>query len=256
MSNPVALVTGASRGIGKQLCLNLAVKGYNIVCVARSSLDSPSKLPGNVDDTAQAVRKLGAEAMPVSLDVRDEEGVAKLAQQVTEHFGRCDLLINNAALAPPKPALEDSPARWRAVVDVNLNGPFYLIYHFRNLLKNSVLGGRVVNISSEASVFPEYGRAVYTASKRGLEGMSDALAHDLQGEIAVNVLRIDLPVWSEGFAATLSGENARRFEHPCIISDAVIWLADKPLAHTGEIHRITELRKLGHVRPVTPMANE
>ena len=69
MSSPVALVTGASRGIGKQLCIDLAQDGYDVVCAARSSSASPGKLPGNVDETAEQVRAQGRRAMPVRLDV-------------------------------------------------------------------------------------------------------------------------------------------------------------------------------------------
>ena len=124
MTAPVALVTGASRGIGKRLCIDLARSGYDIVCTARSSQDSPGKLPGTIEATAERVREEGRRAMPVALDVRDEEAVAELAGRVYAEWNRCDLLINNAALSPPKPALQDSTKRWRLGVDVNVNGPF------------------------------------------------------------------------------------------------------------------------------------
>ena len=69
-------------------------------------------------------------ALAVALDVRDEEAVAKLADRIYAEWGRCDLLVNNAALSPPKPALEDSTKRWRLGIDVNVNGPFYMVYYF------------------------------------------------------------------------------------------------------------------------------
>jgi NAD(P)-dependent dehydrogenase (short-subunit alcohol dehydrogenase family) len=99
-------------------------------------------------------------------------------------------------------------------------------------------------------VFPQFGRASYTATKLALEGMTQALAHDLHGQVAVNCLRIDMPVWSEGFAETLSGQEIH-FEEPVICSDAILWLANQPLSHTGEIHTLTELREQGVVRPET-----
>jgi citronellol/citronellal dehydrogenase len=248
MSSPVALVTGASRGIGRRLAVDLAGAGYDVVCVARSSRAAPSKLPGTVDATADLVRERGRRALAVALDVRDESGVAALARRVEEEFGRCDALRNNAAVAPPRPALEDTVRRWQLGVDVNLNGPFYFLYHLWRLLEKT--GGRAVNVSSAAAVFPQFGRAGYTATKRGLEGLSQALAHDLRGRVAVDVLRIDMPVYSEGFEFTMPGDYSD-YEDPVIVSDAVLWLLRQPLEHSGQIHTLTELRGRGIVRPKT-----
>jgi len=250
MSHPVAVVTGASRGIGKQLCIDLAGAGYDVVCAARSTAAHRSQLPGTVDETADGVRAVGRRAMAVALDVRDEEAVARLAERVYDEWNRCDLLVNNAAVAPPLPALEDTVKRWRLAVDVNLNGPFYAIYHFCKRMA-AADEGRVVNLSSLASQYPEFGRASYTATKRALEGMMEVLAIDLRDRVAVNVLRIDVTIWSEGFGATLPDERAFEFEHPVIASDAVLWLARRPLSHTGQIHDLTQLRAEGVVRPRT-----
>jgi NAD(P)-dependent dehydrogenase (short-subunit alcohol dehydrogenase family) len=189
--------------------------------------------------------------MAVALDVRDESGVAALAERIGREWGRCDLLVNNAAVAPPRPALEDSTARWRLAVDVNLNGPFYLIHHLAPRMREQG-GGRVINVSSNAAWMPKFGRASYTTTKRALEGMTEALAHDLRGRVAVNCLRIDVPVWSEGFEATLPEGHGIRFEDPAIICDAVRWLLERPLSHTGHIHSVTGLRGEGIVRPLAP----
>jgi hypothetical protein len=78
-----------------------------------------------------------------------------------------------------------------------------------------------------------------------------ALGHDLAGRVAVNCLRIDVPVWSEGFDTTLSGERKPDYEDPVIISDAVLWLIRQPITHTAKIHSVTELRAEGIVRPRT-----
>ena len=82
MSAPVALVTGASRGIGKQLAIDLAENGYDVVCAARSSSDHPSKLPGTIDETAELDRAKGRRASAAPLDVRDEDAVKSLADRV------------------------------------------------------------------------------------------------------------------------------------------------------------------------------
>jgi citronellol/citronellal dehydrogenase len=251
VAEPVALVTGASRGIGKRLCVDLARAGYDVVCTARSSQDRPGKLPGTIEETAALVREEGRRVLPVSLDVRDEEAVAALADRVYTEWKRCDLLINNAALAPPKPALEDSTKRWRTGVDVNVNGPFYMVYYFAPRMIEAG-EGRVVNISSGVSQMPEFGRAGYMTTKAALEAMTRALAYDLSGKVAVNCVRLEVAVWTEGFAATLPEDAPIPFEDPVIMSDAVLWFARQPIDYTGKVLSIADLRAMGVVRPVTP----
>ncbi len=250
MSARVAVVTGASRGIGRQLCVDLAGAGWDVVCTARSAEGSRGRLPGTVEETAAQVEAAGRRALPVALDVRDEEGVAKLADRVYAEFGRCDLLVNNAALAPPKPALEDTTRRWRLAMDVNVNGPFYFIFYFAPRMIGAG-GGRIVNVSSAVAVHPEFGRASYHTTKAGLEAVTRAFAHDLRGRIAVNAIRLELMVWSEGFDATLPKDVDFEFEDPVIMSDAVLWLAEQPLSYSGEIVTIGELREQGVVRGKT-----
>ena len=254
MSNRVALVTGASRGIGKRLCADLAAAGYDVVCVARTSRATPAKLPGTVDESADAVTRTGRRAMAVGLDVQDEAGIAALAARVYDDWGRCDLLVNNAAVAPPRPALADSVKRWRLAVDVNLNGPFYLMYHFCPRMA-AAGGGRVINVSSGAAVTPSFGRPSYTATKLALEGLTQALAHELARRVAVNCIRIDMPIWTEGFDATLPEDfDTSEFEDSVIMSDAVLWLVRQPLDYTGHVLTLGELRAQGAVRPPTKAA--
>lgn len=249
MSNPVVVVTGASRGIGKQLCVDFAAAGYDDVCAARSSADSPTALPGTVDETAALVRGQGRTALPVSLDVRDEEAVAALANRVYEQFGRCDVLVNNAAIAPTGPTLEAPTRRWRLAVDINLNGPLYMFYHFCPRMTPGQAS--VINISSGASQTPEFGRASYTVTKRALEALSECMAFELRGKVSVNCIRLELSVWSEGYTSTLPGMDFSDFEDPVIMSDACLWLAKQPVSYTGKVLTITDLRALGAVRPVT-----
>jgi NAD(P)-dependent dehydrogenase (short-subunit alcohol dehydrogenase family) len=176
--------------------------------------------------------------------------VAALAERVFGEWGRCDLLIANAAVAPPKPALDDTTRRWRLAVDVNVNGPFYCCYYF--CPRMAAGGGRVITVSSGAAVTPSFGRASYTATKLALEGMSQALAHDLSGKVAVNCIRIDVPIWTEGFDATLPGNfDTSLFEDAAIMTDAVLWLARQELAYTGHVLTLGELRERGVVRAPT-----
>ena len=254
MSAPVAVITGASRGIGRQLAVDFAKAGYDIVCLARSSNEHAGRLPGTIDETAGLVEAEGRLALALSVNVGVEEEVATAADRVFQTFGRCDLVINNAALAPPGQALEMPLRRWRQVVDVNLNGPMYLMYYFCPRMIEAG-GGAVLNVSSYAAVWPQQDRPSYTATKAGLEALTQAMAFQLESKnVAVNALRIELRIWSEGFAFTLGDVDRSEFEDPVIVSDALLWLARQPAEYTGHIHTLTELRERGIVRPSTKPA--
>ena len=100
---------------------------------------------------------------------------------------------------------------------------------------------------------PEFGRASYTATKLALEGLTQVLGHDLRGRVAVNCIRIDFAIWTEGFEATLpAGFDTSAFEDAVIMSDAVRWLLEQDLAYSGHILTLRELRAKGVVRDETP----
>ena len=251
MTRPVVVITGASRGIGKQMAVDFAANGYDVACLARSARGAETKLPGTVDETAEAVEQAGGRALPLSVDIRSEEQVERAAERVYQEFGRCDVVINNAAVAGPGRTLELPSKSWRLGVDVNINGPYYMMMAFcpRMLAAGE---GRVINVSSMVSQMPEFGRINYTVTKRALEAMTDGFAYELRGKIAVNCIRLELMVWSEGFASTLGETSKAGFEHPAVMSDAALWIACQPLDYTGHIVTIGELRDIGVVRGPTP----
>jgi citronellol/citronellal dehydrogenase len=251
MTNKVAVVTGASRGIGKRVAIDLASKGYDVVCTARSTSDSPGKLEGTIDETAEQVQAQGQKAMTVGLDVRDADAVQALADRVFGEWGRVDLLINNAAVAPPGLSLQEPLKRWTLAVDVNVNGPFYFMHAFAPRMGSSQDGGRVINISSGASLAPQFGRASYTVTKRALEAMTECHAWELRDKVGVNCIQLELSVWTEGYTATLGEGNYEGFEDPIIMSDAVFWLAEQPIDYTGHVLTIAKMREMGVVRGVT-----
>jgi NAD(P)-dependent dehydrogenase (short-subunit alcohol dehydrogenase family) len=251
MDKPVAVITGASRGIGKQLAVDFGRSGYDVVCLARSNKDAPSKLPGTIEETAELVRETGASALALPLNVQNEDEVRDVADRVYAEVGRCDVLINNAAVAVPGRTLDQPTKRWRLAVDVNVNGPLYMMYYFCPRMRGAG-GGRVINISSGASDAPEFGRVSYTVTKRALEAMTEAMAFELaEGRVSVNCIKLELAVWSEGFAFTLGDVDTSGFEDPVIMSDAALWLAKQPLEYTGKVLTIGQFREMGVVRPVT-----
>lgn len=251
VSSPVAFVTGASRGIGRQLAIDFAKQGYDVVAPARSTKAAPSKLPGTIDEVADQIRAEGRRCLPLGVDLQHEDQIQSAIEQAYAAFGRVDVLINCAAVAPPGKSLELPRRHWRLTVDVNLNAPFYLMHGICPRMA-AAGGGRVINISSVASQMPEFGRVGYTATKRALEAMTEALAYELkEAAVAVNVIQIELCIWSEGFAFTLLNPDRSRFEDPVIMSDACLWLARQPLAYTGHLLTLGELPQMGVIRPST-----
>src|SRR5262249_15349170 len=120
----VAIVTGASRGIGRALALGLARAGCDVV-IAAKSVTSTEKLPGSIHTVADEVPALGVRALPVQTDVRDAEALEGLAAQTIEQFGRIDILINNAGALWWQSLLETPPKRFDLVMSVNARAAFF-----------------------------------------------------------------------------------------------------------------------------------
>ena len=223
MSEPrTAVVTGAAQGIGRRVAEALAAEGYRLVL---ADLREP-------DDTLDAVRGLGADAVAVPGDVSSEADVAALAAQA----GPADVLVNNAGVSLLRPAEETTPDDWRRVIDVNLTGPFLLCRAFgAGMLARGA--GSIVNIASIAGLRGVSDRAAYNASKHGLIGLTRTLAAEWGGRgVRVNAV---CPGWvkTEMDAADQAGGGYTdadiegqvpmgRFAAPGDIAAAVAFLAD------------------------------
>lgn len=166
----VALVTGAARGIGRQIALTLAERGY---AVASNDLEAP-------EDTVEELRKLDAEALALPGDVSDEASVREMVGSVTEGFGRIDALVNNAGISLLKPAEETTAEDWRRVMEVNLTGPFLMCREFGSVMLRQGEGS-IVNMSSVAGLLGVADRAAYNTSKHGLIGLTRTLAAEWGG---------------------------------------------------------------------------
>jgi NAD(P)-dependent dehydrogenase (short-subunit alcohol dehydrogenase family) len=222
----VAVVTGAARGIGREVALELAARGY---AVAANDLEEPT-------GTVSEVERLGAEALVVVADVSDEEAVRRMAEKIRERFGRVDALVNNAGLMFIASAEDTDLADWRRVVGVNLTGPFVTSREFgRMMLERGA--GSIVNVSSVAGLLGIGNRAAYNASKHGLVGLTRTLAAEWGGRgVRVNAV---CPGWvkTERDAgdqasgdygdADIEGRTPMgRFAEPGDIARAVAFLAD------------------------------
>eukprot|EP01037_Dinobryon_pediforme_P011664 gene11664-11751_t len=169
--NKIALVTGAGTGIGRGVALALAGAGYNVVLAGRRL--EPLQ---NVAAEGSA----GVELLPVATDVGDPASVGALFAKIKSHFGRLDLLFNNAGVSAPALPLEDlSFEQWKSVVDINLTGVFLCTQGAFRLMKDqSPRGGRIINNGSISATAPRPNSAPYTSTKHGVTGITKASSLD------------------------------------------------------------------------------
>ena len=179
LTGRVAIVTGASRGIGKAIALRLASAGALVVAGARA--DHAQAVVGEIDES-------GGTALAVTLDVTEPASVAGMAQAALERFGRIDVLVNNAGIVRDQLLLRMKPAEWDAVIATNLTAVFACC---RAVLRPMVKqrSGRIVNIGSVVGRTGNPGQANYAASKAGLEGFTRSLALEVASRgITANVV--------------------------------------------------------------------
>ena len=175
----VAIVTGASRGIGRAVARRLAAAGAAVVAAARGD---------HADGVAAEIRAGGGRAVGVSVDVTDRQRIDAMVRTALDEYGRIDVLVNNAGIVRDQLVLRMSPADWDAVVATNLTAAFTCA---RAVLRPMIRqrGGRIINVGSVVGRMGNAGQVNYAASKAGLEGFSKALAREVASRgITVNVV--------------------------------------------------------------------
>jgi NAD(P)-dependent dehydrogenase (short-subunit alcohol dehydrogenase family) len=232
LDGKVALVTGASRGVGASVARTLAAAGVRVACAARSTAAAPQRTPGTLDDTVASIEAAGGTALAVPTNLARAEDVEAMVACTVEAYGRLDILVNNAAVTFVGDV--DIPsARHDLVMEINLRAPFLAaraaIPHMRR-----AGGGRILNVSSLAALVPVPGLMSYGVSKIGLERLTVDLARQLHADgIAVNCFRIDVAVASEGFVANTPGVDRSGWE-PCEVpAEGILWMLLQPLEYTG-----------------------
>lgn len=238
VQDKVAVVTGASRGIGRAIALSLAAAGADIVCTARSTQASPTKLPGTIDETVRQVRALGRQALAIPMNLAKDEEVEAMARRTLEEFGPVDILVNNAGISAPGSFLELPVKRWDVVMNVNLRGAYLCTRAFLPTMM-AQKSGCIVNVSSYASQAPEEDGVwglVYAVSKAGLERLTIDLAEEVAAyNVAVNALQIERFVASEGFVYQLPDADHSTWDKPETVGEAALWLIQRDASFTGQI---------------------
>lgn len=235
LTDQVAIVTGASRGLGQAIAIALARAGARVVCVARNRQ--------KLDETVGAITAAGGTADAFECDVAQSESVQQVVEAVLEKWQRLDVLVNNAGITRDTliPRMQDD--QWDEVINTNLRGAFLFTRAATRPMMQARYG-RIINIASVSGLMGNPGQANYSASKAGLIGMTRTVARELAGrKVTVNAIA---PGFIESDMTAALGESilgevktripAKRLGRPEEIADAVLFLASPASAYiTGQV---------------------
>jgi NAD(P)-dependent dehydrogenase (short-subunit alcohol dehydrogenase family) len=249
LDGQVALVAGASRGIGADIAKYLAAAGAHVAVAARTVEQKDPRLPGTIHSVVQEITDAGGRAFPVVINMRDPESIASAVQQVVNHAGRLDILINNAAIFVPGTLETVQERHINLSIEVNFRSYILAMREAVPRLR-ATGGGHIINISSRGAIplgpgpYTEdqqnrAGDIFYGAEKIGLEHFSQRQAAMLQKDnISVNVLSPDVSVRTPGnkYAANDRDNPDLNFEVADDMGQAAVWICEQPAQeYTGNI---------------------
>lgn len=239
LSGRVALVTGGTRGLGREMAFAFARAGADVVVASRKA--------DACDETAEAItRETGRQALGHACHVGDWDALEGLADAAYARFGKVDVLVNNAGMSPLYPSIDAvSEALWDKVLDVNLKGPFRLTALVGTRMA-AAGGGSVINVSSVAAARPTPDVVPYAAAKSGLEAMTVACAHALGPSVRVNAIQCgafltdiskawDMPAFERRAQAFALRRGGRPEE---IVGTALYLAGDASSYTTGAVIRV------------------
>ena len=228
LKDRIAIVTGASRGLGREVALGLAREGASVVVTARTETEG-EKMAGSIHRTAEEIDALGVPALAVRCDVTREDAVARMVQKALDRFGRIDVLVNNAGIASPSSILDMTLKRWELVLRVNLTGTFLCS---KAVLQTMISqrSGSIINISSvqaHGRGFADTGIA-YGVSKAAIERLTIGFAMEVSRyNIAVNCVRPRGSVVTEGMKLLNPNADWSAWDTPETFVKAVLFLASQ-----------------------------
>jgi NAD(P)-dependent dehydrogenase (short-subunit alcohol dehydrogenase family) len=244
LSDRIALVTGASRGIGAATALALARAGAHVVALARTV--------GGLEELDDAIRSEGGSATLVPADLKDSPALDRLAVALADRYGRLDILVGNAGiLGPLSPLAHVEPVAWDDVIAVNVTANWRLIRAMDPLLK-AADAGRVVFLSSGAASSPRAYWGPYSVSKAAVE----VLARSYAAEHATTRVRVNLfnpgPVRTRMRAQAMPGEDPETLDPPDRIAEKIVELCQPGFEHNGKIYSYPQKKLLEFRPPAAP----
>ena len=235
LAGRVAIVTRASRGIGRAFALRLAREGAAVVVAAKSEAGT-ERLPGSIHSVAAEIEAAGGRALAVRTDVRSEEAIAAMTAATIERFGRIDILINNAGALWWERVLDTPPKRYDLMWEINVRASFLCAYY---ALPHMIRGGwgHIVNCSPPISTEPSPGYVAYMTTKMGMTRIAIGIAAEYRAQnVAANALWPATPIESQ---ATINWQSAKvgtpaEWRTPEILCDALLEiLTSDPQTCTG-----------------------
>ena len=236
LTGKIAVVTGASRGIGKEIAKTLAAKGATVVVNYNGSA-------AKAEETVKEIEALGGKAEALQCNVSEYDKAAEMMEYVVKTYGRVDILVNNAGITRDNLLMKMSEEDFDAVLNTNLKGAFNCIKHIsRQMLKQR--GGRIINISSVSGVMGNAGQANYCASKAGIIGLTKSVARELGSRgitanaVAPGFIRTEMTDVLPEDVKKAMGEQIplKHFGETKDIAEAVAFLASDEAAYiTGQV---------------------
>ena len=230
MKNKTVFITGSSRGIGKAIALRLAKEGANIIIAAKTVEPHP-KLEGTIYTAAKEIEEAGGQALPIQVDIRNEENVKAAIEKAAEHFGGIDILINNASAINLSQTTEIPMKRYDLIHEINVRGTFMVSKYCIPFLKEGS-NPHILNLSPPLNMSPEwFGKHLaYTMSKYGMSmivlGLSDELK---KAGIAVNALWPKTTIATAAVRNIIGGEELMKCSRtPEIMADAAFHILSQP----------------------------
>lgn len=228
--NKTIFITGASRGIGKAIALRFAQEGANIIVAAKSVEENP-KLGGTIYSSAEEIESAGGNALPIQLDIRNEEAIETAVQKAVDKFGGIDILINNASAISLSPTEQTEPKRFDLMHDINVRGTFFMSKACIPHLKKGS-NPHILNLSPPINMDPKWfgGHVAYTMSKYNMTMIALGLAGELKKyNIAANALWPRTTIATAAVQNLLGGDALMNMSRkPEIIADAAFYILGKP----------------------------